>query len=238
MLHTTAAFMPERLSKQKQQDLRDFMRTLTALYPMGAARQWMSKYLEGNPVNSVSTRDEACRWMCRFHNEAHRRVQEQAQERNIKVEVAPMECDDLTRYKERWRSGAADGSCDRKAAEKFRKAMPNPILAWQHSQCPLNRDELGRAVWAFLHTSAAYFPREPTEQQATDASTFMRTLSRLYPCGYCGDTTRDEMIRTGVHTQTGEQFEMWLCHLHNEVNDRLGRQLTDCTRAVAQWKAL
>jgi mitochondrial FAD-linked sulfhydryl oxidase len=110
------------------------------------------------------------------------------------------------------------------------------IYAYMHSGCPLNRREVGRASWALLHTIAAYFPENPTKQQQQDAEQFMKLLARLYPCGYCGDTTNDEMIRNPPRTSSRKEFATWMCEIHNEVNDRLGKPEFDCSRVAERWR--
>ena len=93
------------------------------------------------------------------------------------------------------------------AAAAAAGAPAAPVYAYQHSGCPLNRKEVGRATWAFLHTMAAYYPVAPSSKQQEEMRTFMHTLGRVYPCGYCADTTSDEMIRNPprVRRRTNER---------------------------------
>ncbi len=51
--------------------------------------------------------------------------------------------------------------------------------------CPVDRDELGRSSWNLIHSVAAYYPDDPTEEQIQDTKSFYRSLSRLYPCSQC-----------------------------------------------------
>ena len=51
--------------------------------------------------------------------------------------------------------------------------------------CPVDRDELGRATWTFLHTMAAYYPEKPTTVQQQEMKTMMKTFSKYYPCDDC-----------------------------------------------------
>ena len=54
-----------------------------------------------------------------------------------------------------------------------------------HKECPVNREELGRHSWSFLHTMAAYYPEKPTVDQQKDMKTFMSLFSKFYPCEDC-----------------------------------------------------
>jgi hypothetical protein len=49
------------------------------------------------------------------------------------------------------------------------------------------RAEVGRATWTLLHTVAARFPDEPTEEQQADLAAWIALLARLYPCGQCAE---------------------------------------------------
>jgi FAD-linked sulfhydryl oxidase len=105
-----------------------------------------------------------------------------------------------------------------------------------HSGCPLNRREVGRAAWAFLHTVAAYYPQQPTREEQQNMEQFMLSMARVYPCGYCADTTRDEMIRNPPRVGSQGELAEWLCEIHNEVNDRLGKPLFDCSKVNERWR--
>jgi len=108
-------------------------------------------------------------------------------------------------------------------------------LAYQNSTCPLNRRELGRASWAFLHTLAATYPEKPTKKEQDRMSKFVFDFAELYPCGYCADYTRNEMIRRPPVVTTRKEFQYWMCGVHNEVNFRMGKPLFNCEYIEERW---
>jgi hypothetical protein len=52
-------------------------------------------------------------------------------------------------------------------------------------ECPLDRDELGRSTWNFLHTMAAYYPDKPSQEEELAAKNLIEALALLYPCKHC-----------------------------------------------------
>jgi Erv1 / Alr family len=53
------------------------------------------------------------------------------------------------------------------------------------SDCPLDKEELGRSTWNLIHTVAAYYPNSPSEADKENARNFILALSYLYPCEVC-----------------------------------------------------
>lgn len=58
--------------------------------------------------------------------------------------------------------------------------------------CPLDKDQLGRSTWGFLHTMAARYPKKPDVQQQNDMSQFIHLFSKFYPCDICAADFREE----------------------------------------------
>ena len=111
-----------------------------------------------------------------------------------------------------------------------------PCYAYSHSACPLNRAELGRAAWAHLHTMAAYYPVQPSPAQQRDMHDFMLLYMNQYPCLYCRDRSMEEVQRNPPRVSDRRQLSEWVCEVHNEVNERLGKAVFDCGRVDERWR--
>lgn len=62
--------------------------------------------------------------------------------------------------------------------------------------CPLDKVALGRATWGLLHTMAAFYEDNPSDNQKRDMKTFLEVLSRVYPCEHCAKDFRKEYVIT------------------------------------------
>lgn len=51
--------------------------------------------------------------------------------------------------------------------------------------CPLSRSELGESAWDLIHTVAATYPDNPSEEDKQLMIHFINAIARFYPCGIC-----------------------------------------------------
>lgn len=102
-------------------------------------------------------------------------------------------------------------------------------------ECPLDRQELGRSTWNFLHTMAAYYPDNPSQQQQNDMASFVKIFSKFYPCEDCASHLRERLQTHPPDTSNRYSFCQWMCHMHNEVNRRLGKKEFDCSKVDERW---
>ncbi len=105
--------------------------------------------------------------------------------------------------------------------------------------CPPDVEQLGRATWTFLHTTAAYFPDAPTPIQRTRMLGLLMALPVLYPCSHCAQHMGERMKAHPPDLRGGRvSLSRWLCERHNEVNEMLGKPLFDCSvkSTDERWK--
>ncbi|GFT69549.1 FAD-linked sulfhydryl oxidase ALR [Nephila pilipes] len=102
-------------------------------------------------------------------------------------------------------------------------------------ECPLDREELGRSTWSFLHTMAAYFPEKPSKDQQNDMKNFIGLFSKFYPCKECAEDFREEISTDPPATSSRFDLSQWMCKAHNNVNRKLGKPLFDCSSVDERW---
>lgn len=119
------------------------------------------------------------------------------------------------------------------------QAVVNRTMGWEErtrKECPLDLELLGRNTWSFLHTVAAYYPDEPTQNQQSTMREFIYIFSRVYPCRKCASHLQDELKTNIPDTKSAWALSQWFCDLHNNVNVRLGKPEFDCTKVFERWR--
>ena len=102
--------------------------------------------------------------------------------------------------------------------------------------CPPDVEQLGRATWTFLHTTAAYYPEKPTPSQRANMLMLLRSLPVLYPCTSCADDFGNDINRNPPDVSGRGPLSQWLCERHNEVNEKLGKERFNCAKVDERWK--
>jgi FAD-linked sulfhydryl oxidase len=114
-----------------------------------------------------------------------------------------------------------------------------PIVEQQisiNSDCPLMRDDLGRASWSLLHTMAAYYPTEPKKEEQQLMNQFINSFSKLFPCPECRTDFQEEIIKSPPDLSSRLGLSTWMCQQHNVVNKKLGKPEFDCRKVLERWK--
>ncbi|OAX79939.1 hypothetical protein ACJ72_05739 [Emergomyces africanus] len=92
------------------------------------------------------------------------------------------------------------------------------------------RAELGRAAWKVLHTMMAQFPDKPSAEQQETLRSYVYLFSRLYPCGECASHFQAHLSKFPPQVSSRSAAAAWACHVHNEVNKMLKKDIFDCSK--------
>lgn len=74
--------------------------------------------------------------------------------------------------------------------------------------CPPDRDQVGRAGWSLLHTTAAYYPKKPTLQQRNAAKDLVNGVAVLYPCVHCREHFQETIKESPPRVESRDAFSM------------------------------
>lgn len=89
--------------------------------------------------------------------------------------------------------------------------------------------ELGRAAWKLFHTTFARFPDKPTADESSALESYIYLFQRLYPCGECATHFGKILEEYPPQVSSRSSAAAWGCHVHNEVNKSLRKDLFDCS---------
>ncbi|KAI9824362.1 MAG: hypothetical protein M1826_007384 [Phylliscum demangeonii] len=90
--------------------------------------------------------------------------------------------------------------------------------------------ELGRAAWKVLHTTMARFPDKPQPDESRALRSYIHLFARLYPCGECATHFRQIITQFPPQVSSRSTAAAWACHVHNEVNRSLRKEIFDCSK--------
>lgn len=94
--------------------------------------------------------------------------------------------------------------------------------------CPTTYKELSQSTWQYLHTMAAYYPEQPDETFKINTLAFLKQFALLYPCHHCKDHMVKYIDKNPVQLDSNEDFSVWMCEYHNNVNAWLGKRIVTC----------
>ncbi|MBE7181399.1 MAG: ERV1/ALR-related protein [Terriglobus roseus] len=90
--------------------------------------------------------------------------------------------------------------------------------------------ELGRAAWKLFHTTLARFPERPAASDQAALRAYVHLFQKLYPCGECAEHFGRLLKRFPPQVSSRNAAAGWGCHVHNMVNEELGKKEFDCTK--------
>lgn len=102
-------------------------------------------------------------------------------------------------------------------------------MPFYFSRLTIDRAELGRAAWKLLHTTMARFPDKPTQEESEALKQYVYLFQRLYPCGECATHFGHILDKFPPQTSSRSSAAVWACHVHNEVNKSLKKDIFDCS---------
>ncbi|GAB7359316.1 hypothetical protein MBLNU230_g5967t1 [Neophaeotheca triangularis] len=89
--------------------------------------------------------------------------------------------------------------------------------------------ELGNHAWYLFHTTFASFPDKPTVEESAALKSYIHLFQRLYPCGECAEHFAQILEKFPPQVSSRSAAAAWGCHVHNEVNKSLGKEIFDCS---------
>ncbi|KAG5482902.1 hypothetical protein LSCM1_06938 [Leishmania martiniquensis] len=98
-------------------------------------------------------------------------------------------------------------------------------------ECPTPL-ELGASGWNILHSSAAVYPYRPSAVQQAAMKNFIESWAHVYACSWCAYHMREYVRDHPPDVRDKLTVSRYVCEMHNEVSQRLGKDVFDCSPDV------
>lgn len=111
--------------------------------------------------------------------------------------TATDDCGTCTDFKD-WFNQNAKKNTDTDGSDKKSEIKSKPTAGsstpkgYNYSECPLFRNQLGKATWSYLHTMAAYYPANPSLEEQNKMKDFIDTFAHTFPCSHCAKDFQKE----------------------------------------------
>ena len=91
------------------------------------------------------------------------------------------------------------------------------------------REIVGRRTWFFLHSVAAKYPDNPSDNDKESVRNLFAALGQHYPCKLCRKHLKQQLRELRpIAVNTRQDLTVWVCELHNMVNKDIGHKQFDC----------
>eukprot|EP00291_Cryptomonas_curvata_P018385 CAMPEP_0172174820 /NCGR_PEP_ID=MMETSP1050-20130122/13881_1 /TAXON_ID=233186 /ORGANISM="Cryptomonas curvata, Strain CCAP979/52" /LENGTH=589 /DNA_ID=CAMNT_0012846847 /DNA_START=196 /DNA_END=1961 /DNA_ORIENTATION=+ len=226
VLHTTAAYLPDRLSPVEKQGFVALASSVATLYP-GVTQVYAEALRDPSilaQLDDIATREDAQLWTWRVHN-------------TVMAALFP------AREPFPPRAGLSASLFDLHgpAAQDLvlSPALRKTVLAaldarWRLTDAPPeakdrdrldlppDRDTIGRAYWTYAHAASVYIARRPSPAELAAFRAVFETVSAVYPCSDCRENFV-EIIEDAVIQQELDAVEtrhdaiLFVWKVHNAV---------------------
>lgn len=93
----------------------------------------------------------------------------------------------------------------------------------------ISKDELGRATWKILNAISFNYPNYPTLEYKNKMASFLKLFAHFYPCDDCKTEFISYLQVNPPHLVSRNSFIKWVCTFHNVINQKLGKNIIDCS---------
>ena len=128
---------------------------------------------------------------------------------------------------------------ERRGSEPRKVAPPTQPKSLR-AQWPSNPTTWGPHLWYYLHTAAANYPANPSQEQKDGMKELLCNLKWSIPCQNCSKHFGDyiEKNRTNLDTICSKRDDLFnfLHEIHNKVNARTGKPILTREEAWAIYQ--
>ncbi|CCC68033.1 hypothetical protein NCAS_0A14750 [Naumovozyma castellii] len=94
---------------------------------------------------------------------------------------------------------------------------------------------LGRASWKHFHTMLARFPDEPRDEDRDKLIQLIELFGELYPYVDYKLKYQEKIRSIPMQTSSRTAVSLWGCHIHNSINEDIGKSLYDCSIILQEY---